>query len=212
MEGLWEKTGQWLFAQECTFVKGATKTNQLPGEHGPEVAFVGRSNVGKSSLINALTNRKKMARVSATPGRTQEINFFNLGGYGLLVDLPGYGYARVSKEKRLEWGQFVVDYLKGRSTLKRVYILIDARHGIKPLDEDIFKVLNQSAVSYQIVLTKVDKVTTSGLKDVQERTLQALNQQPAAHPQVLLSSATTLEGLSILKTEIAQLLLPEPRS
>lgn len=150
-----------------------------------------------------------MARVSNTPGRTQEINFFDLGQKGTLVDLPGYGYAQVSKEKRLSWAQFIFDYLKGRSVLKRVYVLIDSRHGIKSSDLELFKALNAAAVSYQAVLTKCDKVKQESLTQIHEKTAEQLKEQAAAHPHVLLSSSNTGMGIDILKQEIAQLFLPE---
>lgn len=207
----WHRTGKWLFAQACVFIKGATKVANLPSESLSEVAFVGRSNVGKSSLINALTNRKKMARVSSTPGRTQEINFFSLGSVGILVDLPGYGYAQVSKDKRLSWAQFIFDYLKGRSVLKRVYVLIDSRHGLKKSDMELFQALNTAAVSYQIILTKCDKTTQKNLEKIQQQTADQLKNQPAAHPHILSTSSQNGKGLEEVKTEIAQLFLSKPQ-
>ena len=153
-----------------------------------------------------------MARVSNTPGRTQEANFFSLGDYGLLVDLPGYGYAQVSKEKRLYWGQFIFDYLKGRSTLHRVYVLIDSRHGLKEVDLKLFTSLNESAVSYQILFTKCDKVTKKDLVVNLEKTQEILSKQPAAHPHIICTSSETGEGLNILKSEIAQIFLDAPRA
>jgi GTP-binding protein len=176
-----------------------------------EVAFAGRSNVGKSSLINALVNQKKLARVSNTPGRTQEINFFNLGQKGQLVDLPGYGYAQVSKEKRLAWADFIFTFLQGRSILKRVYVLIDSRHGLKLLDRELFSSLDKAAISYQIILTKADKLT----KSEKEIIIQSLKNQTkdfiALYPDILLSSSLEGCGIEELRAEIAALFLPAPK-
>ncbi|MDC0349381.1 ribosome biogenesis GTP-binding protein YihA/YsxC [Alphaproteobacteria bacterium] len=207
----WLKTGRWLFAQACTFQKGSTKVSNLPMENLDEVAFAGRSNVGKSSLINALTNQKKLARISNTPGRTQEINFFDLGDKGGLVDLPGYGYAQISKEKRLEWSAFVFSFLKGRSKLKRVYVLIDSRHGLKPTDEELFKALDKSAVSYQIILTKSDKIKASNRETIVADTQTKLSKFVAAHPVALLTSSEKGDGIDEVRAEIAALFMPEPR-
>ncbi|MCY4065501.1 MAG: ribosome biogenesis GTP-binding protein YihA/YsxC, partial [Rhodospirillaceae bacterium] len=157
------EAGRLLFAQECSFVAGVVQVGGLPPDALPEVAFAGRSNVGKSSLINALTNRKALARTSNTPGRTQQINFFDLGGRLCLVDLPGYGYARASKDKVRRWNALIRDYLRGRASLRRVCLLIDARRGLTPGDREIMGLLDASAVSYQIVLTKSDKLHESEL-------------------------------------------------
>ena len=207
----WIETGRWLFAQSCTFQGAATRVSNLPVESLTEVAFAGRSNVGKSSLINALVNHKKLARVSNTPGRTQEINFFNLGNKGHLVDLPGYGYAQVSKEKKLAWGEFLFSFLKGRASLKRVYVLIDSRHGLKLIDKTLFEALDKSAVSYQIVLTKADKLT----KTEKQSIIQSLKAQSkefiALYPDILLTSSLEGHGIEELRAEIAALFLPEPK-
>ena len=156
-------------------------------------------------------NQKKLARVSNTPGRTQEINFFNLGNKGTLVDLPGYGYAQVSKEKRLAWADFIFSFLKGRSVLKRVYVLIDSRHGLKPLDKELFSSLDKAAVSYQIILTKADKLN----KSEKESIIQSLQAQAkefiALYPDILLTSSVEAHGVEELRAEIAALFLPEPR-
>lgn len=207
----WLRTGKWLFAQSCLFQGAATRVSNLPIESLSEVAFAGRSNVGKSSLINALVNQKKLARVSNTPGRTQEINFFNLGHKGVLVDLPGYGYAQVSKEKRVAWGDFIFTFLKGRSVLKRVYVLIDSRHGLKPTDKDLFKALDQSAVSYQVVLTKADKLNTTEKNSIVSSIRQDTKEFIAVYPEIILTSSEQGDGISELRAEIAALFLPEPK-
>src|SRR3979409_2132098 len=158
--------GEALFKGPCTFVKGVVKIDGLPQDGRPEVAFAGRSNVGKSSLINALTGRTSLARVSVTPGRTRELNFFTLGKDAALylVDMPGYGYARASKSEIKGWTRLIRDYLRGRRELKRVFLLIDARHGIKPNDEETMTAMDEAAVPYQVVLTKVDKPKASELE------------------------------------------------
>src|SRR5215471_1150167 len=153
-----EEAGRLLFAQACEFMRGAARLEDIPSTKLPEVAFVGRSNVGKSSLVNALTGRKTLARVSNTPGRTREINFFRLGGRLMLADLPGYGYARVSKADSAKWTELIFAYLSGRPNLRRVVLLIDSRRGPLPQDVEVMDLLDQAAVSYQLVLTKVDKL------------------------------------------------------
>lgn len=210
-EEAWIKTGRWLFAQACTFKGAATRVSNLPPESLAEVAFAGRSNVGKSSLINALVNQKKLARVSNTPGRTQEINFFNLGNQGQLVDLPGYGYAQVSKEKRVQWGDFIFSFLKGRSILKRVYVLIDSRHGLKPIDKELFSALDKSAVSYQIILTKADKLTKTEKESVINTLKTDTKKFVALYPDIILTSSLEGTGLSEIRAEIAALFLKTPR-
>ena len=155
--------GRWLFAQECEFINGSTTLDTLPPDDLPEIAFAGRSNVGKSSLINALTGRKTLARTSHTPARTQQINFFRLGGRLMLVDLPGYGYADAPKTEIRRWTQLVNTYLKGRTRLRRVCLLIDGRHGLKAVDEPVMRMLDGAAVSYQVVLTKTDKLRNAEL-------------------------------------------------
>jgi len=155
-----KKEVRLLFAQECKFVAGAASLEQIPLLKLPEVAFAGRSNVGKSSLINAITGRRTLVKISSTPGRTQQLNFFNLADKLMLVDLPGYGYAKQSKVKVAAWNQLIRDYLRGRPNLRRVCLLIDSRHGIKPNDIEIMELLDDHAVPYQIVFTKMDKVKT----------------------------------------------------
>jgi GTP-binding protein len=199
--------GEALFKGPCMFVKGVTSIETLPDDGRPEVAFAGRSNVGKSSLINALTGRKTLARVSVTPGRTREINFFTLGPEGALylVDMPGYGYAKAPKSAVKGWTRLICDYLKGRRELKRVFLLIDARHGIKPNDRDTMKLMDEAAVSYQAVLAKADKPKQSELEAVIAKTEAELAKHPAAYPQVLVTSARTGSGIPELRTAVALL-------
>ncbi|MFW6027872.1 MAG: ribosome biogenesis GTP-binding protein YihA/YsxC [bacterium] len=199
--------GRVLFAQDCRFLKGAAHADHLPPADLPEVAFAGRSNVGKSSLVNALTGRHTLARTSNTPGRTRELNFFDLGspsrGYLRLVDLPGYGYAKVSKTQSAAWDRVMRDYLKGRPNLRRAIVLIDARHGIKPADETMFDMLDEAAVSFQVVLTKCDKLKGNALKQREAETLRLLRKHVAAHPSVICTSARTGSGISELRAELA---------
>jgi GTP-binding protein len=199
--------GEALFREPCIFVKGVVSVADLPKDGRAEVAFAGRSNVGKSSLINALTGRKALARVSVTPGRTRELNFFELGKDGALylVDLPGYGYARASKTAVKGWTRLIGDYLKGRRELKRVFLLIDARHGLKPNDQETMRLLDEGAVSYQAVLTKADKPKPSELAAVQDKVASDILKHPAAYPQVLTTSARTGAGLEELRAAIAAL-------
>jgi GTP-binding protein len=197
---------RWLFAQECTFVAGADKMEILPPPTLPEIAFAGRSNVGKSSLINALLNRKSLARISHTPGRTQQLNFFLLGKQFYIVDMPGYGYAAVSKAKIKIWSQLIRNYLKGRVPLKRIFLLIDSRHGFKVTDEAVMEELDRAAVSYQIVLTKADKSTPSEVEALMTMITDKLKKHPAAFPVPLLTSSQTKEGLSSLRETIAELI------
>lgn len=199
--------GEALFKGPCTFVKGVTRVADLPKDGRAEVAFAGRSNVGKSSLINALTGRTSLARVSVTPGRTRELNFFTLGKDGALhlVDMPGYGYARASKAEVKGWTRLIGDYLKGRRELKRVFLLIDARHGIKPNDTETMTLLDEAAVSYQVVLTKADKPKASELAEIEARVASDLAKHPASHPQVLTTSARTGSGIEALRASIAAL-------
>ncbi len=196
-----------LFAAECRFVAGAARLAQLPEPGLPEIAFAGRSNVGKSSLINALTGRRQLAIVSVTPGRTRQINFFDLGGRLTLVDLPGYGYAAAAKAAIAEWTELVDRYLCGRPALRRVLLLIDARHGAKEPDRRAMAMLDQAAVSFQGVLTKADKVSASELTRVRAALAAELAGHPAAHPQLLATSARDGAGLADLRAALAPLTL-----
>lgn len=197
--------GRLLFAQSCDFVWGTSQLSELPEATLPELAFAGRSNVGKSSLVNALTGRRTLARTSNTPGRTQQLNFFDLGGRLILVDMPGYGYARESKAKVEAWTALVRSYLKGRVTLRRVCLLIDSRHGVKPNDDETMRMLDQAAVPYQVVLTKADKVKSQDLDAVVEATAAALRKHPGAHPEVAVTSAEKGTGIAELRASIAAL-------
>ena len=191
-----------LFARPATFVLGCAKIEQLPDPDLPEIAFAGRSNVGKSSLINSLVGMHKLARASNEPGRTREVNFFDLDGRLRLVDLPGYGWAKASKTTVKKFQDLGRDYLRGRVTLKRVYLLIDARHGLKKVDDDALKALDLAAVSYQIVLTKADKLKKGEAEKVQAETLKAISKRPAAFPAVLVTSAEKGTGMPELRAEI----------
>ncbi len=196
-----------LFRKQCNFIMGAAKTEQLPDYELPEIAFAGRSNVGKSSLINALLNRKRLARTSKTPGRTQEINFFNLIDKLLIVDLPGYGYAKVSRSTKNSWNKTIRLYLKGRAQLKRVFLLVDSRHGIKEVDNSIMDLLDEAAVSYQIVLTKIDKIKGSDLDIlIKDTEIKLAKKHPASHPIILASSSEKNLGLENIKVEAASFL------
>lgn len=195
---------RWLFSQNCEFVAGATIPEQLPELTLPEVAFAGRSNVGKSSLINSLTSRKALARTSSTPGRTQQVNFFQLGKHAFLVDLPGYGYAAASKREIRRWNDLIYSYLKGRVQLRRTYLLIDSRHGLKTIDREIMKDLDVSAVSYQIVLTKVDKITAADLHALKENLVVELKKHPAAHPEIIATSSVNKDGVYDLQNAICE--------
>ncbi len=205
------EAGRKLFAAECRFIWAAAKPDGLPPLGPPEIAFAGRSNVGKSSLLNALTGRKALARTSHTPGRTQELNFFALGPEASsprahLVDMPGYGYAVASKEKIAHWTGLMHDFLRGRATLARVFVLVDGRHGLKPLDRDMFTILDKAAVSYQVVLTKKDEVKAQARDGVVEATLAELRLRVAAYPQVLFTSSETGEGVAELRAAVVRLL------
>jgi len=193
------------FAGPCDFVKGVVALDGLPPADRIEVCFAGRSNVGKSSLINALTGRKSLARASNTPGRTQEINYFDLGGRLYLVDLPGYGYAEAPRAVVAQWQALLRAYLSGRPTLRRAFVLIDARHGVKPVDAEIMALLDTAAVSYQAVLTKADKPRGGVLADVIADVQAALKKRPAAHPEVLVTSSETGAGLAELRAAILAL-------
>ena len=204
--------GRLLFAGPCDFIFASASAKDLPSPGAYEVAFAGRSNVGKSSLLNALTNRKTLARVSNTPGRTQQLNFFSLTGATggdeklRLVDMPGYGYAAVGKEKVASWSKLMRDYLRGRAQLARVFVLVDARRGIKPVDGEMFDLLDQAAVSYQVILTKHDELKPAERTAVVTETLEALKKRPAAYPELIFTSSQTGEGIETLRGAIAQLL------
>ncbi len=192
-----------LFARPVRFLMGAAAIAQLPESDLPEVAFAGRSNVGKSSLINALVGQKHLARASNEPGRTREVNFFVLDERLRLVDLPGYGFARTSRKVADKFQNLGRSYLRGRPNLKRVYVLIDARHGLKEPDKEALDALDLSAVSYQIVLTKADKIKPAEVEAVQEETLKAISKRPAAFPRVLATSSEKGAGVPELRAEIA---------
>jgi GTP-binding protein len=195
-----------FFQGSCEFLRGVVEVAGLPGDDRVEVAFAGRSNVGKSSLINALVNRRALARTSNTPGRTREINYFTLGDNLYIVDMPGYGYAEVSKTQVAGWTQLILDYLRGRVTLTRLFLLIDARHGIKANDREIMELLDESAVSYQIVLTKLDKLKKSEQDAIIAKTTRELVKHPAAHPELIATSAEKKLGLDDLRLAIWRLL------
>jgi GTP-binding protein len=199
------EAGRKLFAGACDFRAGAATEAMLPPSGLPELALAGRSNVGKSSLLNALTGRRSLARVSNTPGRTQQINFFDLGGRLMLVDLPGYGYAAAQKRVVANWNKLIEHYLKGRAGLRRVLLLIDARHGIKPADRRAVAMLDEAALSYAAVLTKCDEVEVDALARVAAATAADLARHPAAYPAVYLTSARTGAGVAELRAALAEL-------
>lgn len=197
--------GRRLFAGDCRFVAAAADAAQLPPAGLPEVAFAGRSNVGKSSLVNALTGRKSLARTSNTPGRTQTLIFFDLGGRLGLVDLPGYGYARVSRSKSAAWTALTRDFLAGRATLRRLCLLVDARHGLKDSDGALMEVLDRAAVVYQLVLTKIDKLSAPALDRAVAGVEAGIARRAAAHPSVIATSARAGDGIPRLRAELAAL-------
>ncbi|MBV8104032.1 MAG: YihA family ribosome biogenesis GTP-binding protein [Hyphomicrobiales bacterium] len=202
----WTEAGRRLFAGPCDFFFAAARSDGLPPVGPPEVAFAGRSNVGKSSLINALTGRSGLARTSHTPGRTQELIFFDLGGKATLVDMPGYGYAAVAKSKSASWGRLISDYLRGRPSLLRVFVLVDGRHGLKASDDETMRMLDAAAVSYAVVLTKRDEVKASEQEARVASTLEGLRKHVAAYPEVIFTSARSGEGVAELRAHIARLL------
>lgn len=197
--------GRKLFAGPCDFVKGVVAMSGLPPADRLEVCFAGRSNVGKSSLINALTGRKGLARASNTPGRTQEINYFALADSHYLVDLPGYGYANAPLAVVEKWQKLLKQYLAGRQTLRRAFVLIDTRHGIKPVDEEIMALLDSAAVTFQCVLTKADKVKAKDMDRVLAQVRQKLSKHPAAFPELVLTSSEKGDGIATLRAIIATL-------
>jgi GTP-binding protein len=204
------ETARRIFAGPIAFLLSAPKLKFLPGADCAEVAFAGRSNVGKSSLINALTGRNALARTSNTPGRTQELNFFDVGGKDgetplfRLVDMPGYGYAKAPKDMVRAWRHLINDYLRGRPVLKRVLVLVDSRHGIKDVDTALLDMLDAAAVSYRIVLTKADKVKASELEAVAAKTAEAIRKRPAAHPEIIATSSEKGMGIPELRAAVIE--------
>ncbi|HEX3675187.1 MAG TPA: ribosome biogenesis GTP-binding protein YihA/YsxC [Rhizomicrobium sp.] len=194
-----------LFAGECEFVWGANDALTLPPATLPEIAFVGRSNAGKSSLVNALTNRNALARVSNTPGRTRQINFFKLGHSLMLVDLPGYGFAQASKTMTAQWQQLIFDYLRGRANLRRVILLVDARRGVMDVDHEAMKLLDEAAVSYLVTLTKMDALKPAERETALARCAGAIKDRIAAYPGVLATSFLAKDGLEPLRAHLAAL-------
>ena len=206
------EAGRLLFAREVTFLRGVVSLDDLPPFGLPEVAFAGRSNVGKSSLINALCGRSTGARTSNTPGRTQELNFFDISGRMILVDMPGYGFAQAPKDKVDRWVRLIKGFLRGRPVLRRTMLLIDSRHGIKDVDRDMMKLLDQAAVIYQIVLTKADKLKPAELEEVRKRTLDEIIKRVAAHPSLIVTSSEKGDGIADLRCELLHLANPENAS
>jgi len=201
------ETGRKIFAQECRFILGAANPDQVPVSHLPEIAFAGRSNVGKSSLLNALTGRNHLARTSNTPGRTREINFFELGASLMIADLPGYGYARAPKTQIKTWTALGRTYLRGRAQLRRACLLVDSRHGLKDSDREIMTLLDEAAVNYQLILTKGDKIKAKEVEGVRQTAALVLAQHSAAHPHIHVTSAAKGLGLAELRAALSQLIL-----
>jgi GTP-binding protein len=201
------KYANWLFKQECQFLRGAENIHDIPSYNLPEVGFIGRSNVGKSSLINQLVNKKRLARTSNTPGRTQQLNFFDLHNQLILVDMPGYGYAKASKVLIANWNNLIQHYLQTRLNLKRVYVLIDSRHGLKPNDQEFMQWLDELAISYQIVLTKADKISLQKAAIIFQQTQEQLKNFTAAYPFIIMTSAQDKRGIEQLRQEISQFVI-----
>ncbi len=197
------EAGRVLFAAECRFFYASQRLDQLPPVAGPEVAFAGRSNVGKSSLLNALTGRHALARVSGEPGRTRQLNFFDLGGRLTLVDMPGYGYARAAKSVKQDWQGLMFEYLRGRPTLRRVMLLLDARIELKDADGAVMELLDRAAVTFQLVLTKADGVKAAALERKVAEVVALARKHPAAHPDVLVTSSATGQGIEALRAAVA---------
>ncbi len=198
------EAGRILFARPFLFIKGCVRVSDLPEPDRVEVAFAGRSNVGKSSLINALTGRKNLARTSNTPGRTQELNIFEAElAQVRIVDMPGYGFAKAPKPAVEAWNRLIHSYLKGRANLRRVYVLVDARHGPKANDLSVMNELDRTAVSYQVILTKADKPTATDLEKAIKATKEAIAKRPAAYPDIILTSAETGAGIDLVRAQIA---------
>jgi GTP-binding protein len=201
-----EEAARKLFSGPVSFLKSAPELKFLPDASVPEIAFAGRSNVGKSSLLNKLTNRSSLARTSNTPGRTQELNFFEVGVplRLRLVDMPGYGFAKAPKDVARKWRFLVNDYLRGRQVLKRTLLLIDSRHGVKEIDREIMKMLDDAAVSYRVVLTKADKIKASDLAEVSAATEAEARRRPAAHPEIIVTSSETGLGMDRLRAAVLE--------
>ncbi len=202
------EAGRLLFAADCQFFYAAQRLDQLPDLGLPEVAFAGRSNVGKSTLINALTNRSTLARASNTPGRTRQLNFFDLGGRLTLVDMPGYGFAQAAREVKADWQGLMFEYLRGRPTLQRVVLLLDSRIELKASDHTVMELLDRAAVTYHLVLTKADGVTVAALARKEAEVTALLTQHPAAYPAIQVTSSQTGQGIPALRAELASVAAP----